>query len=51
MKKEEVDTIERLIVWISSLETKLATINKRTKIHTIDIKNLEKKINDKIKKS
>ena len=41
---------ERLAEWLSIMETKIQTINERTKTHTIDIKKLEKEVK-KLKKS
>ncbi len=40
------EDIKRLVVWMQSLETKVQTINERTKNHTIDIRELRKDIKD-----
>ena len=39
--------LQNLISWIKSIETKIETINERTKIHTLDIKRLEKIMKEK----
>ncbi len=38
--------IELLADWVSQIETRVETINDRTKIHTIRIKNIEKKLKE-----
>ena len=42
--------IELLADWIGQIETKVETINERTKIHTIRIRDIEKKSSKEKKK-
>ena len=39
-------TKEQLVEWISILDTRIQTINERTKIHTLDIKKIEKRLKE-----
>lgn len=41
------EQLENLALWIQQIETKVQTINERTKNHTIDIKKLEKWVKEK----
>jgi len=43
-------TKEQLVEWIQILDTRIQTINDRTKSHTLDIKKLEKQMKDIMKK-
>ena len=38
--------IEQIKEWVSMLSTKIDTINKRTKIHTLDIRHIQKELNN-----
>lgn len=42
MDKETKDTLDKIVEWIGTISTRVDTINERTKIHTLDIKKLEK---------
>lgn len=39
-------TMEQLVEWVSIIDKRVQNINDRTKIHTLDIKKLEKKIKE-----
>ncbi len=41
--KIRIDELER---YLKSFETRVATINERTKIHTLDIKKIEKQLKE-----
>ena len=46
MDNEIVDKFDRLVEWIGIIETRVSTINERTKRHTLDIRELRKMIKE-----
>ena len=47
MDNEIVDKFDRLVEWIGIIETRVSTINERTKRHTLDIRELRKIVKSK----
>ena len=46
MKKGYKITNEQIYEWIKSFDTRIQTINDRTKSHTLDIKKIEKQLKE-----